>query len=62
MTATEAESLRNMVPRQKGGHWDRPIAPVAGSRWRQFEKVSQSLISPLFKPAVSHFCRIAEEP
>ena len=28
----------------------------------QFENVSQSLMSPLFKPAVSHFCRIAEEP
>jgi hypothetical protein len=28
----------------------------------QFENVSQELMSPLFKPAVSHFCRCAEEP
>jgi hypothetical protein len=28
----------------------------------QFEKVLQDLMSPLFKPAVSHCWRIAEEP
>ncbi len=28
----------------------------------QFENVSQSLMSPLLRPAVSHFWRCAEEP
>jgi hypothetical protein len=32
------------------------------ARLDQFENVSQLLMSPLFKPAVSHFWRWAEEP
>ena len=35
---------------------------LSGERAAQFENVSQSLISPLFKPAVSHFWRCAEDP
>jgi hypothetical protein len=33
-----------------------------GDRAPQFENVSQLLMFPLCKPAVSHFCRCAAEP
>ena len=39
-----------------------PQNAVSGKRAVQFENVSQALMSPLFKPAVSHFWRCADEP
>ena len=52
--AAEVESLRNIFPPKKGGRSGRPVGLVARVR-DQFENVSQALMSPLFKPAVSHF-------
>ena len=39
-----------------------PWNAVSGERAAQFENVSQSLMSPLLRPTVSHFWRCAEDP
>ena len=58
--ASRARQGRPFLAECAGG--ERRIALLAGSYMRQFENVSQELMSPLFKPAVSHFWRCAEEP